>query len=90
VGEGRCKGGIKGANEPSKRRRDGVYVDSRLPSPSKHPLIDDYSCLRLPLIMKLKLQQKKGEEPLIDALLSRDPRLVIAGRAYGYGVLRLP
>jgi hypothetical protein len=30
--------------------------------------------------MKLKLQQKEGEERLIDALLSRDPRLVIAGR----------
>ena len=40
--------------------------------------------------MELKLQHKKGEEPLHGALLSRDPRLVIAGRTYGYGVLRLP
>jgi hypothetical protein len=81
--------GITGANEPSERRRDGVYVTS-FPPFSKHPLTDDYSCLRLPIIMKLKLQQKKGGEPLIDALLLRDPRLVIAGRTYGYGVLRLP
>jgi hypothetical protein len=86
--EGEMPGGITGANEPSERRRDGVYV--ALSSLLKYRLTDNCSCLRLPFIMKLGLQQKEREEPLIDALLSRDPRLVIAGRTYGYDVLRLP